>query len=244
VLNEDAQGPTHRTGSCRLPEKDGEGIIRALPQDLSETNRKRIGKFTAFMFLYDFFQNHWVRPRIHMADPDRHEQILREAIARVKDSAVLDIGCGTGGAIALFDTSNDYTGLDLSYAMLKQAVKKARARGFRSYTLIEANAEELPFPDRSFDFVLIDTSLHMIPDFRKCIAETARVLSKGGELVCSTPTVGIDEEFDAKWQRIAGKRQLHSLKESDFQDACASSGLGYARMETNGGVLYFRAHKS
>jgi ubiquinone/menaquinone biosynthesis C-methylase UbiE len=227
----------------RLPPKDDNGIVRALPRNLSETNRMRIGKFAAFMSLYDFFQNRWVRPRIHKANPDRHWQIMHEIIAPVRQSAVLDLACGTGSAIAHFDSSNDYTGLDLSYAMLKQAMKRARTKGFRSHTLIEGNAEELPLADESFDFVLIDTSLHMIPEYRKCIAETARVLKKGGELICSTPTVGIDAGFDAKWARIAPKRRLHSLRESDYQAACSGSGFAYERLDINGGVLYFRAHK-
>jgi ubiquinone/menaquinone biosynthesis C-methylase UbiE len=226
-----------------LPTADRNGIIRALPAELSEVNRKRITKFGFFMSMYEVIQNYWVRPRIHKASPKRHWEIMHDVIAPVKEAAVFDIACGTGGAIPHFDKSNDYTGLDLSYAMLKQAVKKAKAKGFRTYVLVEGNAEELLFANESFDFALIDTSLHMIPQYQMCIAETARVLKKGGNLVCSSPTVGINEEFDALWAKIAPRRHLHSLKESDFQAVCSRNGLSYARKETNGGVLYFHARK-
>lgn len=226
-----------------MPVADKKGIIRVLPTELSEVNRKRITKFGFFMFMYDFVQDFWVRPHIHKANPKRHWEIMHAAIAQVKEAVVLDIACGTGGAIPHFDSSNDYTGLDLSYAMLKQAVKKARAKGFHTYALVEGNAEELLFANESFNFALIDTSLHMIPQYQMCIGEVARVLKKGGELFCSSPTVGINKEFDALWAKIAPRRHLHSLKESDFQAACSRNGLSYDRIETNGGVLYFQARK-
>jgi ubiquinone/menaquinone biosynthesis C-methylase UbiE len=226
-----------------LPSADRNGIIRALPKDLSEVNRKRISKFGFFMFLYDFVQNNWVRPRIHKANPKKHGEVMHEAISPVKEAVVLDLACGTGGAIPHFDSSNCYTGLDLSYAMLKQAVKKAKTKGFPEYALVEGNAEELLFTSESFDFVLIDTSLHMIPDYQMCMAEVARVLKKSGILICSSPTVGINKEFDALWAKISPGRHLHSLKESDFEELCSGNGLSYERIGTNGGVLYFRAHK-
>jgi ubiquinone/menaquinone biosynthesis C-methylase UbiE len=226
-----------------FPAPDKSGIIRALPKELSEVNRKRISKFGTFMFMYDFVQNHWVRPRIHKANPKKHGEIMHELIAPVKEAVVLDIACGTGGAIPHFDRSNDYTGLDLSYVMLKQAVKKAKDRGFAHYALIEGNAEELLFASQGFDFALIDTSLHMIPEYRRCMAEAARVLKNGGVLACSCPTVGIKKEFDTFWAKIAPKRHLHSLRESDFQSVCSDNGLTYHRIETNGGVLYFQAVK-
>lgn len=227
-----------------FPFVDENGILRSLPNDLSEVNRKRIAKFANFMFLYDVFQDYWVRPRIHMADRKKHREILHAALAPQTSAAVLDIACGTGGAIGHFDQSNDYTGLDISYAMLRQAAKKAAARGFRRYQLVEGNAEELIFPGENFDLALIDTSLHMIPKYRRCVQEAARVLKKGGDLICSCPTVGIDREFDRLWAKIASKRHLHSLKESDLMDACSAGGLLFHRIGTNGGILYFRAVKS
>lgn len=227
-----------------LQEADKNGIIRALPAELSEVNRKRIAKFGTCMFLYDFIQNQLVRPRIHKANPKMHWEIMQQALSPVRESVVLDIACGTGGAIPLLDSSNEYTGLDLSYAMLVQAEKKAKAKGFLSHALVEGNAEELPFPDESFDFSLIDTSLHMIPEYRTCIAEAARVLKHGGEILCSCPTVGINQDFDVLWAKIAPKRHVHSLRETDFQDACSSSGLDYTRIATNGAVIYFRARKN
>ncbi|HDH86848.1 MAG TPA: methyltransferase domain-containing protein [Desulfobacteraceae bacterium] len=226
-----------------LPQPDKNGIIKALPDELSEQNIQRINKFGAFMFLYDFVQEHFVRPRLHKADPQRHREILRNLISPVKKSHVLDIACGTGGAIPHFDSSNEYTGLDLSYSMLKQAVKKAKKKSFKKSRFIQGNAEGLLFEDESFGFILMDTALHMIPKYQLAISETARVLTKSGVFVCSTPAIGINKEFDITWKKISDKRDLHSFTEKNIEDVCSRNGLSYRRINTNGGVLYFQAQK-
>jgi ubiquinone/menaquinone biosynthesis C-methylase UbiE len=226
-----------------FPAPDKNGIINLLSSDLSEENRQRVKKFGAFVVIYDFTQKHFVRPRIHKADPLRHREILATLILPVKNAHVLDIACGTGGAIAHFHGSNDYTGLDLSYAMLKRAVKKAEKQSFNTCRFIQGNAEELLFEDESFDFVLMDTALHMIPQYRSAIAEIARVLNKDGLFVCSTPAVGISREFDKTWKKISATRSLHSLCVNDIKSVCALNGLHFNQYDTNGGLLYFKAHK-
>jgi len=219
---------------------DRNGVIRALPQNISDVNEKRIRQFGAFMFLYDLIQEHWVRSRIHKADPEKHRQIMQDLIAPVKNATVLDMACGTGGAIPHFDSSNDYTGLDISYSMLRQALKKVRKKHFPSFRLVEGNAEEALFEDQTFDFVLIDTALHMIPQYQKCFENVSRVLKTGGTLFVSCPTVGIIQEFDELWKKIAPKRHLNVLTESTYELICSSSGMTYQRIQTNGSMVYFK----
>jgi SAM-dependent methyltransferase len=227
-----------------LPQPDKNGITRVLPSELSEVNRQRLKQFGAFVFLFDFAQYYFVRPRIHKANPQRHREILKKLISPVKKSHVLDIACGTGNAIPHFDSSNEYTGLDLSYSMLKQAVKKAKKKTFQKMHFIQGNAEKLHFEDESFDFVLMDTSLHMIPKYQLAIVETARVLKKGGTFVCSTPVVGISNDFDTTWKHISHKHGLHSFTEDNIKEVCSRNGLNYTRYDTNGGVLYLHAQKA
>lgn len=195
------------------------------------------------MFLYEIIQDRFVRPRIHKADPRRHREILRNSLKGLQGSRILDLGCGTGAAIPLIDRSNAYTGLDLSYAMLKLAARKAARHGFRSFDLVQGNAEELLFDDASFDLVLMDTALHMIPRYQRAITEAARVMRETGVFVCSTPTVGLHRGFDVQWEKISGKRDLHSLSEDDIKTTCSQAGLDFQRIDQNGGVLYFQAIK-
>ena len=227
-----------------LPQPDKHGIIKALPEKLSEQNRQRLHKFGAFMCLYDVVQDHFVRPHLHNADPQKHREILKNLIAPVKNSRVLDTACGTGCAIPHFDSSNEYTGLDLSYSMLKRAVKKVKKKSFEKSLFIQGTAEHLLFDNESFEFVLMGTALHMIPNYQLAISETARVLTKDGIFVCTTPAAGISEVFDTTWKKIADKRNLHSFTQEDIVDVCSRNSLRYRRIDTNGGVLYFQAQKT
>lgn len=75
---------------------------------------------------------------------------------------ILDVGCGTAFYSYLF---GDYTGVDCSKDMLK----KCKANVVSGY------AEELPFPDKSFDVVISLSAVHNFKDFRKGIDEMQRV---------------------------------------------------------------------
>ena len=226
-----------------LSAPDKNGIINALSGELSEENKQRLKQFSASMFFYDFAHDRYLLPRLHKANPKRHREILKSLLSPVKKSRVLDIACGTGSAIAHFDKSNEYTGLDLSYSMLKEAVKKAKKKSFTACRFIQGNAEKLLFDHESFEFVLMDLSLHLIPNYQLAIAQVAKVLTKDGPFVCSTPVVGINEKFDAKWKKLADKNDAHTFTIDDLQNVCYRNRLNFTRYDTNGGMLYFQACK-
>ncbi|AAC07859.1 methyltransferase domain-containing protein [Aquifex aeolicus] len=79
---------------------------------------------------------------------------------------VLDLGCGTG-FVSEFVNDCEVVGLDISEGMAKAYREKFRK-------VVIGNAENLPFKDRSFDFVLSNFSLHW-SDWRKSIREALRV---------------------------------------------------------------------
>lgn len=226
-----------------LPESDNNKIINALPNQLSVENQMRIKLFNLFSVFYDFSQEHMVRPRIHMADPKRHRRIWEGLLAPVRGAQILDLACGTGNLIPFIHESNVYTGLDISYRMLKRAVRKAQAKGFQKDEFIHGDAEDIPFTKRSFDIIIMDTALHMIPNYKRSIDEIARVLRKNGTFFCAAPVVGIYNGFDKKWKKIADKRSLHSITVSDIHEACSDADLDCFKMDKNGGVFYFRAQK-
>jgi len=224
-----------------IPDKNG--IITALTDEEADVTRRRRKEFGAFAIIYDFMLERFTRPRVHKADPQQHREVLANLIAPVQQAKVLDVACGTGGAIAHFHESNDYTGLDISYGMLKQAVKKAQRKSFNACRFIQGNAEQLIFNDESFDFVMMDTALHMIPNYQLAITEIARVLVNDGTFMCSTPAVGINREFDVTWEKISAKYSLHSLTVPDIENACQQAGLCFQQCDANGGILYFQAYK-
>jgi len=96
---------------------------------------------------------------------------------------VLEIGCGLGTDGAQFaEAGADYTGVDLTEA----AVELARKR-FELFNLTgkfqTADAENLDFPDASFDLVYSHGVLHHTPDTGKAVQEIHRVLRPGGRAV-------------------------------------------------------------
>src|SRR6266404_9787120 len=96
---------------------------------------------------------------------------------------VLEIGCGLGTDGAQFALAGaDYTGIDLTDA----AVDLARRR-FDLFNLLgafrTADAENLDFPNESFDVVYSHGVLHHTPDTTRAVREIHRVLRKGGRAV-------------------------------------------------------------
>jgi SAM-dependent methyltransferase len=97
--------------------------------------------------------------------------------------SVLDVACGTGavatGAAARVGATGSVTGVDNNPGML--AVASARSR--HEVRWQEADAQMLPFPDRSFDRVICQLGLQYFPDRLAAMQEMHRVLRPGGRAV-------------------------------------------------------------
>ncbi|MEU4289138.1 class I SAM-dependent methyltransferase [Kribbella sp. NPDC026596] len=120
---------------------------------------------------------------------------LVQAMAVQPGEDVLDVACGTGNAtIPAARTGARVTGLDLTPAMLARA--RERAAGV-AVEWVEGDAEDLPFPDASFDVVLSTFGCMFAPRHEIVADEIARVLRPSGRLgVCAwTPEGSIGEFF-------------------------------------------------
>jgi ubiquinone/menaquinone biosynthesis C-methylase UbiE len=106
----------------------------------------------------------------------------REWVCSRASGEVLEVAVGTGRNFPFYPQGVRLSGIDLSPAMLEIARKKADDLGLDA-DLREGNAQELPFPDASFDTVVCTLSLCNIPDDRRAIAEMKRVLRPGGRLL-------------------------------------------------------------
>jgi SAM-dependent methyltransferase len=103
---------------------------------------------------------------------------LLDAVACDAGMQVLDVACG-GGLISSLAASSGATptGVDFSAAMVAQSSKQ-----YPLISFAEADAENLPFPDGSFDHVVIGFGVHHFPNPQLAIAEAHRVLRTGGRL--------------------------------------------------------------
>lgn len=108
--------------------------------------------------------------------PQLAEGVL-EWLSAQPSERILDLGCGDGQLTARMLASGlDVRGVDASATM----VAAARARGV---TADEAGAEQLPYPDASFDAVFSNAALHWVRGQDEMMAEVHRVLKPGGRFV-------------------------------------------------------------
>ena len=97
---------------------------------------------------------------------------------------VLDVGCGAGldvlVAARMVGSGGRAVGIDLVPEMLEQARGDAGGAEF-----LEGGAESLPFPDGSFDRVISNGVLNLVPDKDAAWREIRRVLRPGGEFAAA-----------------------------------------------------------
>lgn len=96
---------------------------------------------------------------------------------------LLDVGGGTGRVSAgLNGMSGQVIVVDISIGMLRQAQRK-------ELSVVNAPAEDLPFPDEVFERVLMVDSLHHVVDQSTVASELWRVLTPGGRLLIVEPDI-------------------------------------------------------
>jgi arsenite methyltransferase len=106
---------------------------------------------------------------------------------------VLDLGCGAGTdtlvAAQMVGPEGRVTGIDMTPEMLVKARAAAGALGAANVELVEAEAERLPFYDASFDVVISNGVIDLIPDKDAVFAELERVLRPGGRIQIADVTI-------------------------------------------------------
>lgn len=114
-------------------------------------------------------------------------QAGRVELARLVTNEVpgrlLEIGVGTGLTLPLFPPKSSVCGVDVSVDMLKRAQSMVSGRGLDNVTLVLADAEQLPFPDASFDCVVLPYVLSVTPNPERLLDEARRVCAENGRVL-------------------------------------------------------------
>ncbi len=115
---------------------------------------------------------------------------LCEAVDLHAGREVLDVATGSGNTvIAAARRWCDVTGIDYVPALLERARERAAAERL-SITFLEADAEQLPFPDACFDVVLSSVGVMFAPNQEQAARELLRVCRSGGKIGLASWTPG------------------------------------------------------
>ncbi|RSM71657.1 SAM-dependent methyltransferase [Actinoplanes sp. ATCC 53533] len=106
----------------------------------------------------------------------------RDWICAKATGQTLEVAIGTGLNLPYYPATVAVTGIEWSPAMLDLARHRAEHLG-RAVVLREGDAQQLEFPDDTFDTVVCTFSLCAIPDDHQAVQEMARVLRPGGLLL-------------------------------------------------------------
>lgn len=100
---------------------------------------------------------------LHGEEQKKKLEIISKNINPKPGDKLLDVGCGTG-ICTQWDCFS--VGIDPSFGLVKQA---------KPGNFIQAKAENIPFKDNSFDFVISVTAIHLFDDVDKGLEEMKRV---------------------------------------------------------------------
>ncbi|MEA2902692.1 MAG: phosphatidylethanolamine/phosphatidyl-N-methylethanolamine N-methyltransferase [Alphaproteobacteria bacterium] len=97
---------------------------------------------------------------------------------------ILDVGIGTGISLLDYSQANRIVGVDYSEPMLRKAQERVREHKLTHVEgLAVMDAQQLGFPDASFDAVVAQYVITTVPDPERALDEFARVTRAGGEII-------------------------------------------------------------
>jgi ubiquinone/menaquinone biosynthesis C-methylase UbiE len=116
---------------------------------------------------------------------------MAEALCETVDphpgERVLDVGCGSGTAALVAERRYcDVTGLDYVPELIERAETRAQANG-QTIDFRVGDAQDMPFPDNSFDVILSVYGVQFAPNQEQAARELLRVCKPGGKISLAGP---------------------------------------------------------
>ncbi|MDD4773444.1 MAG: class I SAM-dependent methyltransferase [Eubacteriales bacterium] len=106
---------------------------------------------------------------------------------------VLDVGCGAAGKSMYYLKlgAARVTGVDIVQSYEREAMQLAAKLGYsRSFNFICASAEQLPFPDNTFDTIILNDTMEHVSEPQKVLEEMLRLVHPDGHIYINFPPYG------------------------------------------------------
>ena len=157
-----------------------------------ETTKTR-KKYDRYSYFYDFFES--------FGEVMVFKRWRKDLLSKL-EGKILEVGVGTGKNLPFYNQNAKVTAIELSPKMLKKAIDKAKKLK-RDYRLFNMDAQDMSFPDESFDYIVSTFVLCSVPDPIKTLREMKRLLKKDGKIMML-------EHFLSKNKVIALWQHLHN----------------------------------
>lgn len=108
---------------------------------------------------------------------------MTAVVRELAPTNLLEVGVGTGLALAGYPPACRIVGIDLSPEMLTRARERAARLPLHQISIEELNGERMPFPDASFDCVTVPYVLSVTPRPAELVREIRRVCKPDGSIV-------------------------------------------------------------
>ncbi len=137
--------------------------------------------------------------------------------AKIKEGDhVLDLGSGAGNdcfiARSIVGDTGKVTGLDFTDAMISKAIENAKKLGFSNVQFIKGDIEDMPLADNTFDVIISNCVLNLVPNKNKAFSQMYRVLKPLGHF-CISDVV------------IKGKLPEKLRKDAEMYAGCVSGAI-------------------
>jgi len=156
-----------------------------------------------------------------VATTDHEFRRIRESITnRIPDSGqlILDVGCGGGWAANYYkDKNNKLVSMDIAK---KNVVNVLKNFPFDNHAAVCADVLNLPFKDKSFDYIFSSEVIEHVPDPKLFIENLLRILKPGGKLIITCPyNEKLEFHLCVHCNNLTPKHaHLHSFNENNIKD--------------------------
>ncbi len=186
---------------------DSPDVVSFGYQDIkAEEKAARVGEvFRNVASKYDLM-NDAMSAGMHRLWKDRFVNLVRPRAGE----RILDVAGGTGDiAFRMAKRGAEVTISDINPAMLDVGKERAEKKKIQGLSWAVENAEELSFPDNSFDAYTIAFGIRNVTHIQKALGEAHRVLKRGGRFYClefsTTTWPGFAEVYDAYSHKLVPK---------------------------------------